>query len=281
MYVAPMPGVSWISEGSFEVGPTRFHCGYPVLEAPPGHLPILKTPEMIDPYVSMIEQLGPRRIVELGIRRGGSTALLHELARPERLVAFELDEIPAEALSDFIAEHGLGASVRPHYGVDQADRARVAAIVDDELGDQPIDLVVDDASHLYDPTLASFEVLFPRLRPGGLFVIEDWTAQSFGLNSMAARFRGLSADDHERLRAHIEREGAPEPPRLLALLTLQLVLLRAIDDDIVRDVHVDRYWTVVRRGSSPLDRDGFRVRDHCFDHMRLFDHVLPPEHAAG
>ena len=39
---------------------------------------------------------------------------------------------------------------------------------------EPLDLVIDDASHLYGPTMASFEVLFPRLRPGGLYVIEDW-----------------------------------------------------------------------------------------------------------
>jgi hypothetical protein len=38
----------------------------------------------------------------------------------------------------------------------------------------PLDLVVDDCSHLYEPTRASFNELFPRLRPGGAYVIEDW-----------------------------------------------------------------------------------------------------------
>ena len=40
--------------------------------------------------------------------------------------------------------------------------------------DRAIDLVIDDASHVYEPTLASFETLFPHLRPGGLYIIEDW-----------------------------------------------------------------------------------------------------------
>ena len=35
-------------------------------------------------------------------------------------------------------------------------------------------MVVDDASHLYEPTKKSFETLFPLLRPGGLYIIEDW-----------------------------------------------------------------------------------------------------------
>ena len=38
----------------------------------------------------------------------------------------------------------------------------------------PLDLVIDDASHLYGPTKASFEALFPLLREGGVYVIEDW-----------------------------------------------------------------------------------------------------------
>ena len=43
-----------------------------------------------------------------------------------------------------------------------------------ELADE-LDLVVDDASHTYEETKASFEFLFPLLRPGGIYVIEDWS----------------------------------------------------------------------------------------------------------
>jgi hypothetical protein len=34
--------------------------------------------------------------------------------------------------------------------------------------------VIDDASHLYGPTKASLNVFLPLLRPGGLYLIEDW-----------------------------------------------------------------------------------------------------------
>ena len=33
---------------------------------------------------------------------------------------------------------------------------------------------MDDASHTYEETKASFEFLFPLLRPGGIYVMEDW-----------------------------------------------------------------------------------------------------------
>ena len=41
------------------------------------------------------------------------------------------------------------------------------------LQDGPFDLIVDDASHLPSLTIASFEILFPLLAPGGVYVIED------------------------------------------------------------------------------------------------------------
>lgn len=37
----------------------------------------------------------------------------------------------------------------------------------------PLDIVIDDGSHLSDDVLAAFHALFPRLRPGGIYVIED------------------------------------------------------------------------------------------------------------
>ena len=43
----------------------------------------------------------------------------------------------------------------------------------------PIDLVIDDASHIDEATLASFEVIFPRLKAGGLFIIRDCAADQW------------------------------------------------------------------------------------------------------
>lgn len=37
----------------------------------------------------------------------------------------------------------------------------------------PFDLIVDDASHVNKLTIRSFEILFPLLKPGGLYIVED------------------------------------------------------------------------------------------------------------
>ena len=53
---------------------------------------------------------------------------------------------------------------------DQADLEAVAAVAT-KYG--PFDVVVDDGSHVSKLTRGTFDVLFPHVRPGGLYVVED------------------------------------------------------------------------------------------------------------
>lgn len=56
-----------------------------------------------------------------------------------------------------------------HRG-DQGDPEHLHRLAD-EIG--PLDIVIDDGSHLNEHVVTSFGALFPRVRPGGLYVIED------------------------------------------------------------------------------------------------------------
>ena len=129
---------------------------------------LFKTREMIDAYSPILDEFHGCRMVELGIFHGGSTGFFAVALAPERLVAFELSSKRIGMLDHLVDSKGLTDVVRLHYGVDQADGEAIATTVDRELDGGPLDLVIDDASHLYGPTVSSFEVLFPRLRPGGL-----------------------------------------------------------------------------------------------------------------
>src|SRR5690606_351276 len=73
-----------------------------------------------------------------------------------------------------VDEHDLGDVVDCRWGVDQGDHVALWALLD-EHGLDAVDLVIDDASHSYGPTLASFAALFPRVRVGGHYIIEDWS----------------------------------------------------------------------------------------------------------
>ena len=143
-------------------------------------------------------------MVELGLAYGGSLAWFALRGRPTTLVGIEYKANRIPHLDRFIESRDLGAVVRPYYGVDQADGDRLREIVAAEFRGEPIDLVVDDASHRYGATLASFETLFPLMRPGGLYVIEDWA----GLHEQAALFERTLAQGRPG-RPSDWRRGSP------------------------------------------------------------------------
>jgi hypothetical protein len=89
--------------------------------------------------------------------------------------------------------------VRIYHGVDQADRDTIRRLVADEFAGQPLDLVIDDASHLLTPSTATFNPLFPRQRPGGLYVIEDWSWDlvfRLGIGQRLGEFDEVLPRDH-------------------------------------------------------------------------------------
>jgi cephalosporin hydroxylase len=247
----------WIDDQTFRIGRVTFHLSVAERFTSTGdNFLLVKRRHIIDRYLELLARLCPSRIVELGICEGGSAAFFALAAKPELFVAVDLKADPTVGLEDFIRVHRLGGHVHTHYSVDQADRDRLTALVDSEFGAEPLDLVVDDASHRLGPTRASFNVLFPRLRPGGVFVIEDWSSVHHIEVALEARIR------HDpTARAELERRletGAPDVTPLTVLL-FELVLASAYAPDVFPEVFVTDNWAYVVRGPGAIDRDGFDV----------------------
>jgi predicted O-methyltransferase YrrM len=203
---------------------------------------VCKSREMIDDLADRIEALQPRTIVELGIFTGGSTALLAALAPAAKVVAIELKSRPAPELTEYIERTGTADRVRPYYGVDQGDRARLREILAAEFGDQPIDLVVDDASHLFGLTRDSLEVILPAMRPGGQYIIEDW----------CWAHADYSLWDEAML--HFKPAGMP-----LTMLIVELLMAVGSSTGVVSEIHATGATATVVRGPAVLDREAFAL----------------------
>lgn len=269
MNILPM----FLDDHHLRVGDVDFHCSYQWNAddevVPEGFLPVAKSRDQVERYLRLQQNTRAEVIVELGIYRGGSTALLHALFQPKRLVAVELASTPAAALSTYIHHRGLEAVIRPHYETNQADRDGVAAVMAAELLGQPIDLVIDDASHLLEETRTSFETLFPLLRPGGLYVIEDWNSDHLLADYFDEILVDPSRPDREALAQKLKQAAAlqPVPNARLVRFPLELILARARKGDVIREVTVMENWVLVRRGEQSIDSKQFRLSDLVKDHF--------------
>jgi len=69
--------------------------------------------------------------------------------------------------------HDKSALDRPRIETIQGDQsdAQMLSAIAAEIG--PLDIVIDDGSHLSDHVLTSFAALFPSMASGGVYVIED------------------------------------------------------------------------------------------------------------
>jgi hypothetical protein len=212
------------------------------------HFILGKSKTMIEDMMSCTESLAVRTMVDVGVYKGGSVVFLNEVFRPDKLVAIERNTAKIPALNDYCSDPGRSDRIRVFLGVDQADQPALGRICNHEFGNSPIDLVVDDASHFYEETRNTFRALFPRLRPGGVYIIEDWGW---------AHWPG----DHWQ----IDRGGDYFRGKLpLSNLLVELMLLCAGSPELVSRVTFNSVVIYVERGPGEL-APGFEFSEHLFN----------------
>jgi hypothetical protein len=102
----------------------------------------------------------PIRLLEIGVQRGASMRMWEEFFPNGQMYGIDIKPECEEYASERVAIR-IG---------DQTDRAFLGSVAD-EIG--PIDVVVDDGGHRMEEHRVSLEVLWPRVRRGGLYFVED------------------------------------------------------------------------------------------------------------
>jgi hypothetical protein len=239
--------IPWVNDGLIDFGDVRVElCLPPALyerETADRHFIVGKNRAMVEDELSVLGDQPVERMVDVGVYKGGSVVLFHKLLAPKKLVAIELNTAPLQPLDDYVARHAKEIVVA--RGVNQADFGMLSQIVAAEFGNEPLDLVVDDASHLYWETRQTFRALFPRLRAGALYVIEDWSW---------AHWRG-DFWQAERGGSYFSNK---EP---LTNLLIELILLCATSPEIVARVDVAPGIVYIKRGYKGVDA-GFEPTQH-------------------
>lgn len=102
-------------------------------------------------------RLEPVSVVELGVWKGDSLRAWKEYFPSARIFGIDRDPKP----------NIPGVKIAQ---IEQTDEKLIG-----NFGDLqgPFDIIIDDASHISSKTIRSFQLLWPHLKPGGIYVIED------------------------------------------------------------------------------------------------------------
>jgi len=235
--------VDWISETKFVVDGLEFGGDLSSFteRTTPDRVVILKDSRLLRQYLDFFAAHDIKNLFELGVWQGGSPLFYSLATDAQKVVALDITNPGPPALDEIAQRHGITDKLRLHFGVSQGDRAAVSAIMDKEFGDEPLDLVIDDASHEYGLSRTSFEVVFPRLRMGGLYIIEDW--QWAHIDSPAYQNDGYFSD---------------KPA--LSNLIFELLIAYGGHPDLFWNIVVRDWFVAVQKGSRPLAPD-FRLDD--------------------
>jgi len=215
----------------------------------PSFVCLRKPRRFVARYQALAREFQGCNMVEVGIDQGGSTIFFSTLLQPRALLAIDLADQPLPRLMQFLEQRGDGRRVEVHLGVDQADRLAVPGLVDGMFGTEPLDIVVDDASHLLAPTTATFEMLFPRLRPGGIYVIEDWTTEHLMERALT---RDAAADPGGDVARKIAASREAEFEMPMSFFICQLLIASARNPDWITVLRASNAMCEVRRGRADI-----------------------------
>lgn len=231
-----MRELQWLGETEFRIGGVGFKCalGDYALETTQERLIILKNRGALEQYAAVLAAERPRNMLEFGIFQGGSPALFSLWFGLDKFVGVDISA-PVEAFDAFCRNHEIGRRIRSFYGVSQTDRTRIEEIVRTEFGTTPIDVVIDDASHAYGATRRTFEIAFPFLRPGGLYVIEDWGWAHWPDSRL---YPGQTA---------------------LSMLVMELLMACASRSDVISEIRVFPAFVFVRKSQDAPAMTTFRL----------------------
>lgn len=237
-----MKALEWRSESEFAVDGVQFQCavGDYTGKTTRERFMLLKDRGSLENYATVLSADPPKTILEFGIFQGGSPALFSLWFGTKKFVGVDICD-PVPVFDEFCRTHEAGRNIRTYYGVSQTDRQRIEQIVRTEFDQDPLDLIIDDASHQYSLTRRTFEIAFPLLRPGGTYVIEDWGWAHWSNYDIDDAYAGRTA---------------------LSMLLMELLMLCASRPDLISDIRVFPAFAFIRKAREAPTLTDFSLRSH-------------------
>ena len=116
----------------------------------------------LDFYARFLEpwRQSPVRVMEIGVFNGASVRMWRDYFPKGQIIGVDIDPR---------TQAYAGERIEIHWG-DQGDPAALAQLA---LRLGPLDVIIDDGSHIWPHQIQTLQALLPCLRPGGLYILED------------------------------------------------------------------------------------------------------------
>jgi hypothetical protein len=116
-------------------------------------------------------------LLEIGVLGGSSLAVWEAYFPQARIIGADIDPDAARF-------------ARPRVAVEIVDQSNLEHLVQLGMKHGPFDVVIDDGSHQWEHQITSLRTLFPFVRNGGLYIVEDLQTNYGALED---GFRGVSS----------------------------------------------------------------------------------------
>jgi SAM-dependent methyltransferase len=124
----------------------------------------------------------PLRLLEIGVQNGGSLEIWSKYLPPgSTIIGIDIDP----AVGKLTFSGNIRAFVADINDMDKVERL---------IGAEPFDVIVDDGSHTSSDIIATFRRLFPKLAPGGKYIVEDLHASYWKSHEGGLRLRSSSIE---------------------------------------------------------------------------------------
>ena len=181
------------------LGRSKAHLGHSASDRPKGHDYLRKYEFFIERFASKPDY----RMMELGAgpdwNIGASVHLWEEYFWRDD---FRLHVVDVKTTAEKLANDRVTVTIG-----DLGDPALLA-----ELASSAYDVIVDDASHMWGHQLLALEILFPSIREGGVYVVED--IETSFVSNREPWAQGAETDTYtilSRLSALVAGKGREHP----------------------------------------------------------------------
>ena len=175
----------------------------------------------------------PLTILEIGVLNGASLRTWREYFPAAHIVGADIDPL---------ARLFRG----PRVDVEYMDQSNLEDLIRVGAKHQPFDLIIEDGSHIWDHQILTLRTLFPFLRAGGFYVVEDLQT-NYG--EMVQDYRGMASESCvEFLKRWLDYLVADN---MLSLQTVEDAFLRTYGR-AARSISFYKRMCVIEKRELPL-----------------------------